>query len=263
MSNPLKGSIKGAMNNCTAKNGPASCRYHSKQFKQNPELAKFKSMADIFHRVEEDLAPNEYISAAHKSKRDKDAKRLAFHFKAGDVYETMPKEYKNAVHGYADEYGSNKIRTVLMNPGVEYNFNGVSMDSIRKDIASLDGTIDKYGDDVSSTELWRGVKSLKYELENVSVGSTFSSPSFTSTSEDIETAISFTNEDFPILIKVSAKKGFRLGGYHTSEREVLLARDTQFRVKKITENVHVEKSEPKFGESPTWKGITLIEVEEI
>lgn len=263
MGNILKGSVKGAMNNCTAKNGPASCRYHSKQFVQNPELAQFKSMADIFHRVEEDLAPNAYIPAAHQSKRDKENKRLAFHFKAGEVYETMPNDYKNAVHGYADEYGSNKIRTVLMNPGVEYQFNGVSMDSIRKDIASLDATIDEYGDDVSSTELWRGVKSLRYELENVSVGSTFSSPSFTSTSEDIETAISFTNKDFPILLKVTAKKGYRLGGYHASEREVLLARDTQFRVKKITENVHVEKSEAKFGESPTWKGITLIEVEEV
>jgi len=263
MSNPLKNSIKGAMNNCTAKNGPASCRYHSKQFTQNPELARFKSMADIFMRVEEDLAPNEYIPAAYKSKKDKDNKRLAFYFKAGDVYETMPRDYKNAVHGYADEYGSNKIRTVLMNPGAEYNFNGVSMDSIRKDIASLDATIDEYGDDVSSIELWRGVKSLRYELENISVGSTFNSPSFTSTSEDIETAVSFTTEDSPILLKISAKKGFRLGGYHTSEREVLLARDTQFKVKKITENVHVEKTEPKFGESPTWKGITLIEVEEI
>ena len=246
--------VRGADRNCRSKD-PSKCRYHGEAFVALTKPSEYVSQ--IFEQVNKDLAPSVVIPVTEHDEDDVLAERQFYE------EDNLTLEQRGAIHHYSDEYGSNRIRTVLMNPDVEYAFNGDSMDSIRSRIRALDSLLEEHSVDVSELSLWRGVKDFKYELEDIEEGSVFQNLSFTPTTTDPEVAVSFSSKESPILIKVKAKSGYLVGGQFASEREVLIRRGAKFRVSSIVENAHVEKRNPRFGEDSRVRGVTLVEIEEI
>lgn len=249
--------VRGATKNCTAKN-PDKCRYHGKQFKEIKSL--HVALDAMFERVGKDLKPNLVITPNKEARTelmDKVQSRWNY------AEENLTYKERWAVNSYSDEYGSNHIRYVLMSPEKTFDFNGDSMESVHKRVSLLDGILESHSTDISDVPLWRGVKAFSQEFEGVHVGQVVRTPSFTSTSSDPEVAVAFSSKEAPILLKIKASSGFQMSGYHTSEMEVLLKRDSNFRVVAITENVHLEKSNSRFGSDPVVRGITLVELEEV
>lgn len=249
--------IRGATKNCAAKN-PEKCRYHGKQFKEIKTI--HAALDSMFERVGKDLKPNLVITP------DKEARTLLME-KVQSRWEyaedNLTSKERWAVNSYSDEYGSNHIRYVLLSPEKTFDFNGDSMENVHKRIALLDNVLEAHSADISDVPLWRGVKSFSQELEGIKVGQVINTPSFTSTSSDPEVAVAFSSKEAPILLRIKASKGFQMSGYHTSEMEVLLKRGSNFKVASITENVHLEKTNSRFGSDPVVRGITLVELEEI
>lgn len=241
------------MNNCRSKD-PSTCRYHGKAF--SPFITPSGHVTQIFEEVERDLAPSMVLSPVMLDNNDVFARH-------DYEMDSLTQEQRSALHAYTDEYGSSRIRTVLTAPDGKYDFNGESMETIHARIKILDTLIEEHSSDVRGLELWRGVKEFRYELSDLEVGSTFKNPSYTSVTDSPEVAVSFSNKNAPILLKVESGAGFRVGGQFRGEREVLLKRDSVFMVTKITENVHLEKANPRFGEDPRVRGITLVEVQEL
>ena len=244
--------VRGADKNCRAKD-PAACRYHGAAFA--PLQVTSRSFEGIFEKVNDSLTPS-LVIPAHRPNDDGLMERFSYE-------DGLGLEERAALHRYSDQYGSTRIRTILMNPDKVYDFNGESMDSLRSTIEILDRVVAEHSVDVSGVPLWRGVKEFKYELAGLEEGSVFTCSSFTATSVDPEVAVSFSSKEAPILLKVKARKGYRVAGQFLSEDEVLLKRGLSFRVARITENVHLEKRSPRFGEDGRVRGITLVEVEEI
>jgi hypothetical protein len=249
----------GKIENCTAKGGPTKCRFHSKQFTPHPLAGQYKVLEDVFIRVEREMNPNLILPGANTEfhvleQFEEDSRRIA---------KQMTKPQKNALLKYTDEYGSNNIRVVLSNPGKTFAFNEESMEQITEQIQHLDSALSDHGEDMQGEDLWRGVKSLQHELSGIGVGKEIHFPSYTSTSMNIEMALSFSKKANPILMKIRAKKGLKMDTYYHGEQEVLLERGKTFRVTNITENVQVNRNDIKHYEEPYTKNVTLIEVEEI
>lgn len=251
--------IRGKEMNCTAKGGPTKCRYHSKQYKKHPQSHQFKSFEDIFVAVDKQVKPSEIIHAS-TSANERASRKVDYLTESHNRESGLSKEQKHALFSYSDSYGSNNVRTVLMNPGKNYQWNDDSSEKVIRRIELIDSVIDKHGEDLSSTVLWRGVKSLSHELEDVGVGKVINFPSYVSTSSDLETALSFSSRKAPILLKMKACRGFRMVGYHATEEEVLLPHGSNFRVVEIKENVSVEKVGSGAGFVP---GVTVLTLEEV
>lgn len=252
--------IAGAMRNCRAQSGPENCRYHSKQFVAHPLAAQYASLAEKFIEVEASLSPNLVIRNSDASTQQHSQAVVDFILSADRNEQFFSDEEKHAIYRYSDEYGSRNIRTVLLNPEKKFTFNQDSMDQIHSRINALDGVIASHGEDVSGLQLWRGVSDFKFELSDAFVGNTVHLPSFTSTSVNVETALSFSEKQHPILLRIKAPHGLKLNGSFGGEQEVLLPRGSSFVVSEIIENVHVEKSKMRAGESPYFKGITLVDL---
>lgn len=245
--------VSGADRNCRSKD-PSTCRYHGKAFVAITKPSEY--IAQRFEQVEKDLAPSMIIPVSDKGDEE-DWDRRIFE------EDYLSEDQRYALHHYSDEYGSTRIRTVLMNPTKVYNFNGESMNTIATRIKGLDSLLAEHSVDVSDVTLWRGVKDFKYELEDIQEGSVFTNLSYTPTSTDAETAASFSRKESPILLKVKAKKGYRVGGLYASESEILLKRGLTFKVVSINENAHLERRYPRFGQDGYLRGVTVVEIEEI
>jgi hypothetical protein len=246
--------VKGADKNCRSKD-PSKCRYHGEAFRALTKPSEY--VAQMFEQVNKDLSPSVVIPAVTDEDVSSLTDRLFYEM------DSLTLEQRGAIHHYSDEYGSMRIRTVLMNPEVSYDFNGDSMELIHSRIQALDSLLKDHTVDVSEVPLWRGVKEFKYELADIQEGSVFQNLSYTPTTTDPEVAVSFSSKDSPILLKVNAKQGYMVGGQFSSEREVLLKRGTTFRVVSIMENAHLEKQNTRFGEDSRVRGITLVELEEV
>jgi hypothetical protein len=245
--------VMGADKNCRSKD-PSTCRYHGVAFMAITKPSEY--IAQRFEQVNKDLAPSMVIPASDTP----DEKIWDRRFYEDD-YLTL--DQRGALHHYSDEHGSTRIRAVLMNPDTKYDFNGDSMEAIHDRIKGLDSLLEEHSVDMSEETLWRGVKGFKYELADIQVGSVFTNLSYTPTTTDPEVAVSFSSKEAPILLKVKAKTGYPVGGQFASEREVLLKRGMKFKVVSIKENVHVERSNPRFGDDGYVRGVTLVEVEEV
>lgn len=245
--------VRGADKNCRSKD-PSTCRYHGEAFKALTKPSEF--VAQIFEQVNKDLSPAMVIPVSKASESAVWDRRF---------YEEdyLAEDQRGALHRYSDEYGSMRIRAVLMNPETAYDFNGESMESIHSNIKGLDSLLEEHSVDISETALWRGVKDFKYELAEVQVGEVFTNLSYTPTTTDPEVAVSFSSKESPILLKVKAKQGYPVGGQFASENEVLLRRGMEFKVVSIKENVHMERQSPRFGDDTYVRGITLVEIEEV
>jgi len=252
-----------ATKNCTAKNGPESCRYHGKQYAKHPMSTQFKTFQDVFVKVEAELSPSEVIEKQYASASDEMKASQQFQREADSIRERMSSDESGAVAAYSDEYGSHHVRLVLANPGIEYDFNGDPIERVRRRIKYLDEAISNHGESMEGVELWRGIKSLHHEMKEAEVGNTIEFSSYVSTTVDRSVALSFSKSEYPILVKMKAKKGLKVAGYYGNEQEVLLPHSTKFKVIKIQENVHVRKIGRRFDESPMVEGVTLIELEEI
>lgn len=262
--NPLSKTVRGATKNCTAKNGPESCRYHSSQFRVTPLAEKYKSFSDVFERVDKEFEPSMIVHSLYADLEERSQAELEFGRKHSQNMEAkLTSEELWAVHSYTDEYGSNRIRTVLNNPKTIYSFNGESMESIQRKISLLDSAFEKAQESTEGTILWRGVTSLEHELEGIQEGSVVEYKTYTSTSIDSEVAVGFATIGHPILMKIHAKKGLYMASQHISEQEVLLARGGKFQVVGIHENAHIEKVDMSFGKDPLLRGVTLIELQEL
>lgn len=262
--NPLSQTVRGATRNCTAKNGPETCRYHSAQFTVTPLAEKYKSFSDVFDRVDKEFEPSMIIRSLYADYTARSEAKLKFGLTHQNNMEAkLNDDERWAVHSYTDEYGSNRIRTVLNNPDRDYDFNGESMDSIHRKINSLDSAFEKAAESTEHVALWRGVNSLEYELEGVAEGSTIEYKTYASTSIDSEVAAEFTKQEHPIMLKIHARKGLYMGGQYVSEQEVILPRGSKFTVVGIYENAHVEKTDVRFGKDPMLRGVTVIELQEI
>lgn len=245
--------VRGVTKNCRALD-PSKCKYHGEAYTP----VSFGSLTDLFEKVDKELAPSLVIPASTPNNAFRQYEEsLAFESQSLEL------EERHALHCFSDEYGSNNIRTVLMNPDKKYDFNGESMESIHARIQTLDNILRKYSQSVEGETLWRGVKGFDHELANLQIGSVFTNRSYTSTSTNPEIAVSFSKKEAPILFRIKAKEGYRVGGQFVSEQEVLLKRDSSFRVVDIQENVHLERSNPRFGDDPRVRGITLVDVEEV
>lgn len=245
--------VRGATRNCRAQD-PANCRYHGEAFRPVTKGSEF--VAQIFEQVDKDLSPSLVIPAAE----DNDDGLLTRYSYEQD---SLSLEERRALHSFTDQYGSQYIRTVLTNPDKKYEFNGDSTESIHARVEVLDSLLAKHSVDVSQKELWRGVKEFKYELSDIKEGSIFTNLSYTPTTSNPEVAVSFSSKESPILLKVKAEVGYPVGGQFLSEQEILLRRGMSFKVVSIQENVHLEKSSPRFGEDSRVRGITLVEIEEV
>ena len=245
--------VRGADKNCRSKD-PSTCRYHGTAFVPLTKPSEY--VAQIFEQVNKDLSPSMVIPASDTPNETVWDRRFY-----EEDYLTL--DQRGALHRYSDEYGSMRIRTVLMNPETAYDFNGESMDSIHGSIKGLDSLLAEHSVDVSDMTLWRGVKDFKYELSDIEEGSVFTNLSYTPTTTDPEVAVSFSSKESPILLKVKAKQGYPVGGQFASENEVLLKRGMSFRVVGIKENAHMEKQNPRFGDDGYVRGITVVEIEEV
>lgn len=245
--------VRGADKNCRSKD-PSTCRYHGTAFVALTKPSEY--IAQIFEQVEKDLAPSMVIPASDTP----DEKVWDRRFFEEDY---LTEDQRYALHRYSDEYGSTRIRAVLMNPDTQYDFNGDSMETIHSHIKGLDSLLEEHSVDVSEVSLWRGVKDFKYELSGIQEGSVFTNLSYTPTTTDPEVAVSFSSKDSPILLKVKAKEGYHVGGQFASESEVLLRRGMDFKVVSIKENAHMERQNPRFGEDGYVRGITVVELEEV
>lgn len=248
--------VRGADKNCRSKD-PATCRYHGSAFIALTEPSEY--IAQMFEQVEKDLAPSMVIPVSDSPDETTEEAWDRRFFE--EDYLTEDERY--ALHHYTDEYGSTRIRTVLMNPDKVYDFNGESMNTIETRIKGLDSLLRYHSVDVSSISLWRGVKDFKYELSDIQEGSVFTNLSYTSTSTDPEIAASFSRKEAPILLKVAAKKGYHVGGQYASESEFLLKRGLTFKVVSIHENAHLERRVARFGQDGYLRGVTVVEIEEV
>lgn len=244
--------VAGADKNCRSKD-PSTCRYHGVAFVAITKPSEY--IAQRFEQVNKDLAPSMVIPA-HDSSDESAWDRRFFE------EDYLSDDQRYALHRYSDEYGSTRIRAVLMNPETQYDFNGDSMETIHSHIKGLDSLLEGHSVDVSEVPLWRGVKDFKYELSDIQEGSVFTNLSYTPTTTDPEVAVSFSRKESPILLKVKAKEGYRVGGQFASENEVLLRRGMEFKVASIKENVHLERANPRFGDDGYVRGITVVEIEE-
>lgn len=246
--------VRGADKNCRSKD-PSTCRYHGEAFV--PLTKPSEIVGQIFEQVNKDMSPSMVISSSLSEEVEQIWDRKFFE------EESLSDQQRYALHRYSDEYGSNQIRSVLMNPEKRYVFNGVSMEDLHSQIKELDGLLEEHSVDVSDTTLWRGVKEFKYELSEVQEGATVTNLSYTPTTLDPEIAVSFSTKSSPILLKVKAKSGYQVGGQYVAEKEVLLRRGLSFKVVSILENVHLKKQNARFGDDGYVRGITLVELEEI
>lgn len=245
--------------NCTAKGGPSKCRYHSKQYKKHPQAGQFKSFEDIFVAVEKQIKPSEIIYASVTA-NERATRKVDYLMESRVREAALNKDQRHALFSYSDSYGSNNVRLVLMNPDKNYQWNDDNSERVHRRVQLIDSVIEDHGEDLSSTVLWRGVQSLSYELEDVSLGKVITFPSYMSTSSDLETALSFSSKNAPVLLRIEARKGFRMVGYHATEEEVLLPHGLNFKVVKIQENVSVEKVGSHAGFVP---GVTILSLQEV
>lgn len=244
--------VAGADKNCRSKD-PSTCRYHGVAFVAITKPSEY--IAQRFEQVNKDLAPSMVVPASDTT----DERAWDRRFYEEDY---LSEDQRYALHRYSDEYGSTRIRAVLMNPETTFDFNGDSMETIHSHIKGLDSLLEEHSVDMSEVTLWRGVRGFKYELADIQEGSIFTNLSYTPTTMDPEVAVSFSSKEAPILLKVKAKSGYPVGGQFASEREVLLRRGSDFKVVSIKENVHVERSNPRFGDDGYVRGVTLVEIEE-
>lgn len=245
--------VMGADRNCRSKD-PSTCRYHGAAFIALTQPSEY--ISQMFEQVEKDLAPSMVIPVSDTPDEEVWDRRFF-------EEDYLSEDQRYALHHYSDEYGSSRIRTVLMNPTKVYDFNGESMNTIETRIKGLDNLLREHSVDVSEITLWRGVKDFKYELSDIQEGSVFTNLSYTPTSTDAETAASFSRKESPILLKVKAKKGYHVGGQYASESEVLLKRGITFKVVSINENAHLERRYPRFGQDGYLRGVTVVEIEEV